>query len=434
MKLRCRCHLSNLLSRLASSTPMMLRKGNPEVDPTRLSMWLGKELAAELLSVLNLIRLELVPKHSDDIALINAFWDELICEVAAYPQMYFERPDSVAGLVDQFGDRWKKPLSEFEVIYAINFLAIGQEPISVLEVEFLPPTAEVMAQRAIPRVEDWVWSNEESHLTMAFARVEAADSTLAFEAGKGRVIDAISLMRVSALRGLAGVTADDEFLQWKLSGHHLVRPVTAEGESEWSIRGYHRQFGPLVDELGSYVRRGIEGLRLELFSALQDDIRERVLRSIHWIEHSTTHEADDHKIVDLCTALEILLLPEGQSVRNKGTVIALRYNLLGGDLNPLAVRWMYNLRNKVVHGNPLPVVVPQERWELRLVCLTTVRLLMLASAAHPSVSTLQGLIGTVETEGRLKAFIELAQKGVYGDKDNNLLRQLLGEAKRRLRS
>ena len=430
MKLDCRVSLVAFLNHLAESAPRMLEKEEPEFDFTPLSFWLGKDLAAELLSALNNIRLELVPKYAEDIYLVNAFWNELVCEVAANPQVYRERPEVMDDLIDQFGDIWKKPLSEFEVIYSINYLAVGQEPIILLGVEFFAPTDEALAERAIPKAEVDRWGKGKGTLTLAVATVEATTTEIAFEAGREQVVDAISLIKVSALQGLAGKTLDDELLQWRLSGYYLVRPVTAEKPSEWTLRGFHRQFSPLVTELGNYIQQGIEWLNLELLNDLPEDIRIRILRSIYWIAHSATHEADDHKFVDLFTALEILLLPDEGIVRNKGAVIALRYNLLGGYLNPSAMKRMYNRRNDVIHGNPLPVVGPQDTWRLRLECYTTVRLIVRASSSQPEVSTLRGLMTTLETEERLTTFIERAEKGIY---EGSLLPDLVKEARNKLK-
>ena len=250
-----------------------------------------------------------------------------------------------------------------------------------------------------------------------------------FRSRKGQLVEAITLMKVSALRGLAGRTSDDELLQWKLSGHYLVRPASAEEPSEW-LWGFHRPFGPLVIELGNYIKQGIDRLRLELLSELPEDIRDRVLRSIYWIAHSATHEADDHKFVDLCTVLEILLLPEGKQAARKGAAIALRYNLLGGELSPAAVKWMYDRRNDVVHGKPLPVVGELDTWHLRLVCYTTVALIVGASADQPDVRTLRELIGTVETEERLTTFVQRAEKGIY---QGSSLSDLVREARDKLK-
>ena len=430
MKLGSRLSLLNLLNRLAESAPKMLKKGEPEFDATLISFWLGKDLAAMFWSALNEVRVELVPHHARDTDVFNAFWDELVCEVSANPQTYFERPQALDDLIDRFGNYWKKPLLEFEVIYSIDFLAVGQEPITLHGVEFFAPTDEALAQKGIPTSEVGRWVREERTHTLAVVRVSAAAIDIAFEAGRDQVVEAIALMKVSALRGLAGRTPTDELLQWKLSGRYLARQVTAGEPPDTRLWGFHRQFGPLVDDIGSYIRRGINGLKLELLSDLPEDVRDRVHRAMYWIAHSATHEADDHKLVDLCTALEILLLPEGQRVAGKGTAIALRYNLLGGDLNPSAVKWMYDRRNDVIHGSRLPLVGPQDTWHLRLVCYTVVQAIVRTSSDLPGELTLEDVIRTVETEDRLTTFIERTEKGIY---EGPLLPHILVEAQSRLK-
>ena len=360
MKLDSRVSLTALLRHLAQSATGMPKKGEPEFNPALISLWFGNELAAKFWSALNKMRLELVPRYARDTDILNAFWDELICEVTANPQGFLEQPETLDDLINQFGDYWKKPLSEFEVIYSVDHLAVGQEPITLLGVEFFAPTDDALTERSIPESLVAKWSKDERTCTLAAARVEAAAIDIAFDAGRDQVVNAITLMKTAALRGVARRTLTDELLQWKLSGWYLARPATAGAPSVARLWGIHRQFGPLVDDLGNSIRQGIDGLNLELLNDLPERVRERVLRSVYWIAHSATHEADDHKLVDLCTALEILLLPEGQRVWSKGTVIALRYNLLGGYMNPSAVKWMYDRRNDVIHGSPLPVVGPHD--------------------------------------------------------------------------
>ena len=430
MKLSSKPSLVNLLVPMAESAPKMLRRGEPKFDVTLISLWLGKDLAAKFWSALNEIRLELVSHHARDTDVLNAFWDELVCEVSANSQEYLDRPETLDDLIDRFGDCWKRPLSEFEVIYSVDYLAVGQEPITLLGVEFFAPTDEALALRAIPESEVARWNKGERTHTLAVVKASAATIDIAFEAGKDQVIDAIALMKVSALRGLAGRTATDELLQWKLSGWYLASQVAPEAPPVTRLWGFHRQFGPLVDDLGNHIRQGIDGLRLEQLGDLPERIRERILRSMYWIGHSATHEADDHKFVDLCTALEVLLLPEGQRVTRKGTVIALRYSLLGGDLNPSAVKWMYDRRNDVIHGNPLPVVAPQDTWHLRLVCYAVVQLIVSASVNLADKLTLQDVVDTVETEERLTTFIDRAEKGIY---KGSLLPDLVKEARTKLK-
>ena len=150
MELDSKASLSVLLRHLAESAPRMPKKGEPEFDLTLISFWFGKDLAAKFWAALNEIRSELAPHHARDTDLLNAFWDELVCEVTANSQMYLERPEVLDELIDRFGHCWKKPLSEFEVVYSIDYLAVGQEAITLLGVEFFAPTDEALAQRAIP--------------------------------------------------------------------------------------------------------------------------------------------------------------------------------------------------------------------------------------------------------------------------------------------
>ena len=431
MKLDCRAKVVDFLNHLAKAAPKKVKKEAIQFDFTPLSFWLGIDLANEFLSTLNEIRLELVPKHANDMYLINAFWDELVSEVIANPEIYVNNRQSLGGLVERFSDRWKRPLSKFEVIYAVDHLAVGQEPITLLDVEFFVPTDETMVERHIPKSEIEGWNDEEGTLTLAVARVEAASRDIAFQAGRERLERAINLLRVSVLCGLSGRIATDELLQFKVSGHYIVRPIT-DGESPWWMWGMHRPFGPLVDEMGDGIRRGIDRMSLQVLSDCPEDIRNRILQSIYWISRSATHESDDHKIVDLCTALEILLLPEETFVRNKGTVIALRYNLLlrGIGLTPSAVKWMYDRRNDVVHGSPLPVVGPRDIRDLRSVCYSTVDQIIRVSACQPNVMTLEGLIATVETEEKLDTFVWKVEIGMDMGSFKD---QLVKEARNRLK-
>ena len=201
------------------------------------------------------------------------------------------------------------------------------------------------------------------------------------------------------------------------------------GESPYWCEEFYRQFEPLVVGMSGPIQEGINALKVEYFSALPNDIRNRLQRSIYWISHSLSHESDDHRLVDLCTALEILLIPEGRREPSKGTVIALRYKLLGGHLNASAIKWLYDRRNDVIHGGPLPVIGPRDTWELRMVCCETLRQIVYSSSNQPGLLTLQELIAALYTEENLLSFIKYAPMGVRMDSN---LTKVIDEAKRRL--
>ena len=431
MKLDCRAKVIDFLNHLAKAAPKKVKKEAIQFDFTPLSFWLGIDLANEFLSTLNEIRLELVPKHANDMFLVNAFWNELVSVVIANPRIHVENSQILTDLVDRFGDQWKQPLCEYQVIYSIDHLAIGRTPVILHGIEFFSPTDEALIERAVPKEEIVSWRKREGTFALAIASVEAASKNIAFEAGRDHVIRAINMLRVSALSGLSGRIRTDELIQFTLSNHSLVMPVAAEEQPRWAW-SYQPAFRPLVDELGDAIRQGIEKLGLERLKDVPQDIRNGVLRSIYWISRSASHESDDHKIVDLCTALEILLLPEGRLIANKGTVIALRYNLLlrGFGLTPSAVKWMYDRRNDVVHGSPLPVVGRRDTWDLRAVCYKTVDRIICVAASQPNVMTLEGLIATVETEENLDTFVW--QVGIGMDM-GSFTDQLVKEARKKLK-
>lgn len=427
MKLDSADTLDKLVTHLAATAPAMLKKGKPELSFTTLSDWLGKELALQLLLGLNAIRLELVPNYADDMLLVNAFWNELVCEVTYNNQIYYKDSQATSDLIREFGNRWKKPLSEFEVIYSLAYLNIGESPITLHGVEFLPPNIETVTGREIPKLASC--REEIKNLSWARVRVRASSGTTAYETGKEQVVNALNLLKTSALQGLAGKMLPDSLFQWKLSGHYLIKLLSGNATLDHDY-GYRHPFGPAVIEMGHYIRDGIEGLGLELLPDLPRDVHDRIVRSMHWIARSTSHEDEDYKIVDLCTALEILLIPEGRKVGNKSAAIALRYMLLGGTINPCAVKWLYDRRNDVLHGNRLPVVAQIDIWHLRLVCYTTIDLIVQTSAKLLSTSTLRDLIATVETVGGLNKFFKLVEMGVY---DGPLLPPIVNEAKKRLK-
>ena len=201
MKLDCKPSVLKFLEHLAKGAPYNLKKGEPQFEFTLLSHWLNEDLAEDLLLVLNEIRLELVPKHADGMFLINAFWNELVCEVNANCKKYHRAPRALEELVDNFGDAWKKPLSRFEVAYSINNLQLGGEPIALLGVEFFAPTDDALARRELPK-ERIGWLNPENEtISLAFVKFEAAPTANLFQAGKDQVIDALNVLRVERFAG-----------------------------------------------------------------------------------------------------------------------------------------------------------------------------------------------------------------------------------------
>ncbi len=426
VKLDSRDQLLEFLTHLAEYAPGMLKAGEPQFNPTILSFWLGKDLAWEFELALNSIRVELVPRHAVDVFLLNSFWDDLVCVVASSAAKYLDAPEALESLVAQFGGRWKPALQEYKVVYAVKYLAVGPEPAVIGDVEFFPPTDGALAERSISKELVSNWLGEEDIVSLAVTTIMATEKTI-FEAGRETIVEALELLRLAALMGLSHRGATDELMQWRLTGNYLAFPTSVP--STGISKGYQRTFRPLVIPLGPHIKHGIENWGLEGVHDLPEEIRERLMRAIHWISHSTTHETDDHRFVDLCTSLEILLLPD-ENYGEKGSPIALRYCLLGGSLNPPAVKMMYDWRNHIIHGNRLPVVGPRDTWDLRHVCFTTIGLIIGLSRRHPDVDSLAGLIRIVETRTSIEKFIDRADRGMF---EGSLLPKIVTVAKTKLK-
>ena len=100
-------------------------------------------------------------------------------------------------------------------------------------------------------------------------------------------------------------------------------------------------------------------------------------------------------------------------------MIALRYNLLGGGLNPAAVLWFYELRSRIVHGSQLGVAYSLDIWKLRLISYEVLDGLIRQAQQMPEVTTLEDLISTLMTAEKLQEFVRRCQMGIYEGRGNN---------------
>ena len=432
MSLECKSALVSVLQRLAKAGGRRLRTDPLYADPALgLELDLGEDLASNLWSAFRQLHLELVPQYADRILLWNAFLQELLIEVDENSHRYATSNQALAELVDEFGERWKQPLKEYEVAFVIDNLSLETDQISLNGIEMFAPSETGLAQKGIPKDLIEQFGKREGTFCIGMAFVQASDIRIAFEALRERAAETLNLLQAAGLEGLTSKPHAHELVQWFLSGHYLVRSINQGLPSNWELQGFHRPYGPTVRPLGKEISKGIAKLRLEELEKRPHEIRDRIKRAMYWIARSSTHESDDHRLVDLCTALEILLLPDGKSERNKGTLIALRYNLLGGTLQPGAVKWMYDRRNEVVHGDPLPVVDQHDIWQLRDVCLSTARLTLSFSTENPTLPTQEGLVSSIETPEQLERFVKFCENGTY---HGSQIRFLLKEARKRLRN
>jgi len=405
---------------------------NREQFPPRapLSFVLGERLSKTYWHALNEATRELVPHHVAQSDLDQALW-RLFGEVAADAEGY-RAPGALKRRLDKFAQDLKKPLHLFEVAYAIENLNLGSDRFLLEPVRFLTPDEDELGRWGLSRSDPILshcYADFAGH-SLAIVHVHAAKAERAFETGLKDVLVCLDLLRVAGVRGLLSRLMDEMFL-WSLTGHWIARQI--EPEEKRANFGWHRTFRPLIVDMGAHISKGLSsefsGLLVIANGELPDEISGHLKRATTWISYSVARERLDDKIVDLCTALEILLLPAYRQGR-KGEMIALRQRLLGSDWNPADVLALYELRSKIVHGSALNVCNYLDYWNLLLICFNVLQNLVRFAKDNPEIYTAEDLVTALETEENLKGVIRLFDGSIFR---GHGARQVKSMTKRRLR-
>lgn len=395
-----------------------------------LSNLLGKRLTETYFRALGEMSRELVPKRVGLSEANDALW-VLLREVAANPTSYSSTGARKRRL-DKFTEEVKKPLYLFEVAYSISNLDLGGQVFCIGPVRFFTMDDNEASMwgltEDIPgatyRRAHWV-----DHAAAA-VEVQAADGERASETGLARVTSSMDLLRLAGMRGVIFSAFDDRLFLWRLNEASIIRQITPNQPSI----SYHwgNRFRPVTIEMGPHIKKGLDpelsSLQAIADGELPDEISKHLERAINWISSSITRERLDDKIVDLCTALEILLLPDYKGGQ-KGHMIALRHRLIGGEWNPIEILYLYGLRSAIVHGSLSNVSQYIDYWDLLLICFVTLNKLVRLAKRNLTVKNLKDLVGGAETQGNLENFILVVGKcgGRRGRDLKSLARKRLKE-------
>jgi hypothetical protein len=433
-RLACRNRIRKLLAKLLEDVePEQLAAIAGHEDfprPVILSNLLGEQLAEMYCRALGEMSRELVPQHMGQSELNDALW-ALFREVAANSASYHPS-GRFRNRLYKFTQDVKRPLYPFEVAYSIGNLDLGGEAFSIGTVRFFTmddnqatlwglTEDNPYASRARPH---WV------HHPVAAVEVQAADDRRALETGLAQVTSSIDLLRFAGVRGVSAF--DDRLFLWRLNGRAITQRMTPN--QPFITYHWEHGFRAFITEMGSHIKKGLDPevstLQAIANGELPDEISRHLQRAINWISSSITNERLDDKVVDLCTALEVLLLPDYTGGR-KGHVIALRHRLIGGDWNPIGILALYDLRSKIVHGSVLDVSQYLDYRHLLLICFITIDNLVNLAKRNPAVHNLKDLVGVVETPDNLKRVINLLDTSmiIKGKK----AREIKSLAKKRLK-
>jgi len=362
---------------------------------------------------------ELVPNHISIDDLYISLWNlfkEVVLNRSAY-QIGSKLDEKII----EFSRDVKKPLRTFDVIYEIKNLDVGSRHFTLGNVEIFKLTAENM--QSLGLTESGIASKWEGRC-VAKVGVNASEVGLSSASGITEVNDALNVLRLATREELLSSLSDYIFW-WELGKSMTISKSKPE-------EGILTEFGsgkdrPLIIDLGERIANGLDDKSIWkhiLDGKLPEDINRRIIRAIEWISHGITASSLDYKLVDLCTALEILLVPESDS-GTKGELIALRQVLIGrgSGHTPAGILYLYEKRCNIIHSGTLEITSYLDYWRLLICCLRVLENIVHLSQRNPNKCELEALLSIVENKETLQNFIRYCELGMYEGKGINRIKK-----------
>ncbi len=374
------------------------------------------ELRQKYWQALGALQKELVPNHISNQDLYVHTWN-MFKEVSLNAGDYRTRAN-LEKRIATFYREIKKPLLTFDIIYEIKNFDVGKSRFNLGIVEVFKLTTKELRglelKTGVSVIQDAIFK-EWVGRSVAKLEVNVSDIHRAYESGITEAISALNIIRLVAVRERLS-PYDDEMFLWEL-GESIVLPKVKPKKGISLMRDYYRGFRPLIVTMDKILLKGLEEhstWQYLIDGKLPEDINTRVMKAIGWISNAVTSSQLDYKLVYLCTALEILLLPNHKSGK-KGELIALRQMLVGRGTSyvPEAILYLYEKRSIIIHSGTLEVTSISDYWHLLICCFQVLGNIINISMRHPDISTLEDLIGVVETEEDLQRFIRFCDAGVY---------------------
>ena len=206
---------------------------------------------------------------------------------------------------------------------------------------------------------------------------------------------------------------DIELLQ-RLGEHYLIRlinPETSPLARGWQM-GFRQIERDISERSAGEIRLFLERLTPLYDGSIKGKFRDRLLRSIDWISTSIIRENHDHKIIDLCTAMESVLTTKDE--KKKGEAIAVRSLLLSMTLTkkreaipdiPETIYKLYGKRSEIVHGSSLGICVNSDYTTLRLQAANIVLSIIELVRSETRITRLKHLFEFLESRERLEKAI-----------------------------
>lgn len=356
---------------------------------------------------------ELVPQHVSLQDLYPKQW-KLFREVVLN-KAEFHSAVKLQEKIDDFSTEIKRPLIAFDVIYEIRNFSVGAQHFTIGNVEIFNLTDEYLQSLDLTQTD--VFSNWEGKF-VAKVEVNASDTGGANDLGKTVVSIALNVLRLGVRKEFISRSSDSLFL-WEL-GNSIVIPKVKPKEGILFSVFDNSELYPFMADLGNTIGTLLEDesvWKYILDEKLPKDISVRMQRAIEWISHSITSKSLDYKLVDLCTALEIMLLPNHKR-RLKGELIALRQVLIGqgSSYAPAGILYLYEKRSNIIHSGALEITNYLDYWHLLICCLQVLESIVRLSQRYPDKWEMEDLLSIVENKETLENFIRYCELGMYEGK------------------
>ena len=367
---------------------------------------------------------ELVPKYTNMQDLYRKLWG-LFREVVLN-KANLQSGTKLQEKIDDFSKEVKKPLITFNVIYEIRDFSIGERYFTLGNVEVFNLTADYLKSLGLTRshiISEW------EGRSVAKVEVDASEPDRALDSGEIEVNNILNILRLAVRRERIGEVYESIYW-WELGENIVIPKKRPEVGTLWTV-GSGRHERPLIIELGETVAKVLEDesvWKYILDEKLPKDISIRMQRAIEWISHSITSKSLDYKLVDLCTALEIMLLPNHKRGL-KGELIALRQVLIGqgSSYAPAGILYLYEKRSNIIHSGALEITNYLDYWHLLICCLQVLESIVRLSQRYPDKWEMEDLLSIVENKETLENFIRYCELGMYEGKGINKIKKAAEE-------
>ena len=300
------------------------------------------------------------------------------------------------------------PLSTYEIAFTVDGVVFGDEDIlKIGDVEFRTFTEEMAEEWDLESIPSTlpIPDDEVIGLTVGILKVQAGTLEKALERGEETLDQALHILRTSI--GFYRPSQVYDFqLHQRRGDLRVIRQLDPESRL-W--RGWKGRRDPLETQLTGNLLDSTRNFTAQLSPLFDESIpprlRDAVLRSLEWIGTSITREMYDHKVVDLCTALEAVL--SGSHEGKKGQAIALRVMLLSMALDkgfryPGDLYRLYVLRSRIVHGSALGECGRSDYYLLKSIAEETILNIMELRESQNQLSRPHDVFTFLETPERLE--------------------------------